>query len=136
MRRAGLFGILMLAACTTHSGIRPLRPLEIATAPYQEDAPAALAGSLMYEGGCLLFHDDESKAISLPVWPVGTTFNGTSVRFHKPGKADQLLTINEEFVMAGRPREWGVLGAATYRPLQHQCGAYQPFFVALIRPAN
>lgn len=137
MRKAGLIGLsFILAGCLGQNGIRPLRPLEIPTAPYLEETPAALTGSLMYEGGCLLFRDDESGKILLPVWPVGSTFNGTAVQFHKPGKSDQRLFVPEEFVMEGRPLEWAALTDASYQPMQQQCGSYAPFFVANVRPAN
>jgi hypothetical protein len=137
MRRAGLFALVLLGSCTTyaHRGIRPLRPLELATAPYQETATTALTGSLMYEGGCLLFRDELSTARLLPVWPTGSVFNGTSVIFHQPGKADQPVLIGQEFVMEGRPLIWPALSTSVYSPFQHQCAA-QPFLVARVRPAD
>ena len=77
MRKAGLLVLLLLASCEAHdSHIRPLRPLEIAVAPYREGPTVALAGSLMYEGGCLLFREDRSKAQLLPVWPYGPCSTG------------------------------------------------------------
>jgi hypothetical protein len=119
-----------------HGGIRPLRPLEIATAPYHEVATTAFTGSLMYEGGCLLFRDDASGAILLPVWPVGSIFNGSALLFHEPGKADQWVAIAQEFVMYGQPLAWPTLGAPVYQPFHQECGGYQPFFVSAVRPAN
>ena len=36
MRKVGLLAILVLSGCVNdHPAVRPLRPLEIATAPYQ-----------------------------------------------------------------------------------------------------
>jgi hypothetical protein len=137
MRKAVLTALLVLGGCVSnHPAIRPLRPLEIATAPYREVATTAMTGSLMYEGGCLLFHDDESGAIVMPVWPAGSTFNGTALLFHHPGKTDQRMAITQEFLIQGEPLPWATLGAAPYGPFQHQCGAYQPFFVSLVRPAD
>ena len=72
----------------------------------------------------------------MPVWPAGTSFNGSAVTFHLPGKADQLLAISQEIVIGGQPIAWGTLGTPTYQPLQHQCGAYRPFFVSFARPAD
>jgi len=136
MHKPGLLVFLLLPSCMTNgSGIRPLRPLELAVAPYQETATAALTGSLMYEGGCLLFRDDKSTARLLPVWPVGSVFNGTSVIFHQPAKNDQRIVIGEEFLMEGQPSGWRVLSPATYTPFQHQCGE-QPFIVSRVRPAD
>jgi hypothetical protein len=134
MRPAGYFAILLLASCTTytHGGIRPLRPLELATAPYQETVTAALTGSLMYEGGCLLFRDEQSTARLLPVWPAGSVFNGTSVIFHRPGKADQPVVVGEEFVMEGQPLQWAALSMPLF---EQQCAA-QPLMVARVRPAD
>lgn len=129
--------LLLLGGCVSQGvGIRPLRPLEIATAPYHRIETAALAGSLMYEGGCLLFRDEQSGSILMPVWPAGSAFNGTAVAFHEPGKTDQRVMVAEEFLMSGQPLRWPALHAAAYQPLEHQCGAYQPFFVAKVRPAN
>jgi hypothetical protein len=134
MRKAKLLAILLLTGCA-HNGIRPLRPLEIATAPYQQVATAALTGSLMYEGACLLFRDEASGAIVMPVWPIGSSFNGTSVTFHEPAKADQRIMVAEEFQMSGQPLQWTTLAAPYYLPFHRYCAA-QPFFVSEIRPAN
>ena len=135
MRNAALFGLMMLSGCMSSSHIRPLRPLEIAAAPYQETVTASPTGSLMYEGGCLLFRDDATKGRLLPVWPLGSVFNGTSVIFHQPANADQRIVIGEEFVMEGQPLGWPALPSASYLPFRHQCGA-QPFFVSRVRPAD
>ena len=138
MRQAALFAIVALGGCVSqHSSIRPLRPLEIATAPYRDVATTAVTGSLMYEGGCLLFRDDQSRALLMPVWPAGSSFNGTALLFHLPGKSDQWLALNQEAVLYGEPLQWSRLDAATvYRPLEHQCGAFAPFFVGSVRPAS
>jgi hypothetical protein len=136
MRFAGLVALATaLGGCAVSHGVRPLRPLEIATAPYQEPRGAALTGSLMYEGGCLLFREDRTAAVILPVWPTGSVFNGTSVIFHQPAKADQPLVVGEEFVMEGQTADWPALAAATYLPFQHQCSA-PPFLVGKVRPAD
>jgi hypothetical protein len=135
MRKTGLLLISLLGGCMSHQGVRPLRPLEIPTAPYHELATIALTGSLEYEAGCLLFHDDETGGLLLPVWPTGSTFNGTALQFHKPGKADQRIMVAEEFQMAGQPLQWTTLGAPTYQQFQRQCGA-APFFVSATRQAN
>jgi hypothetical protein len=136
MRRAGLLLFVLLESCSTYSnrGVRPLRPLELATAPYQDVTTSALTGSLMYEGGCLIFRDDETKALLHPVWPDGSIFNGTAVIFHQPGKADQPILVGEEFVMEGQPAQWPALAPSLAR-FQRQC-AYEPFLVAKVRPAD
>ena len=137
MRNAGLLAIFLLGGCmSSQPGIRPLRPLEIATAPYRDVAITATTGSLMYEDGCLLFHEEETGALVMPVWPAGSSFNGTAVVFHHPGKMDQRVIVAEEFQMAGQPMEWGALTGDPYPPFQHQCGAYAPFFVSAVRPAD
>ena len=138
MRLAGLIALALLqTSCATYPrhGIRPLRPLELATAPYQEAVTASLTGTMMYESGCLLFRDDQTRAVLLPVWPTGSIFNGTAVIFHRPGKADQPLFVGEEFVMEGRPVQWPALAAFDYSPFAHQCAA-RPFLVSRVRPAN
>jgi hypothetical protein len=89
----------------------------------------------MYEGGCLLFRNDEGGPPLMPVWPTGSVFNGTSVIFHQPGKSDQPVLVSEEFVMEGQSLSWSALSAATYSPFQQQCAA-APFMVARVRPAN
>ena len=136
MRKAGLLAVLALAGCVSHSGIRPLRPLEIATAPYLDIASTALTGTLMYEGECLIFRNDAAGALLMPVWPEGSSFNGTALLFHVPGKADQWVVITQELLLSGRPLQWGALGGASYQPVHRQCGAYQPFFVTSVRPAD
>lgn len=134
MHKAGLIAILFLSGCAGH-GVRPLRPLEIATAPYQQVATTALTGSLMYEGGCLLFRERTSGAILMPVWPAGSSFNGNFVNFHEPAKADQRVVLTEAFQMSGQPVGWTTLGGPPYVPFHHQCD-YPPFFVSYVRPAN
>lgn len=134
MRQALLIALILLQGCASR-GLRPLRPLQLATAQYQDLVTASLTGSLMYEGGCLLFREDKSNAHFVPVWPTGSTFNGTSVIFHEPAKADQRIIVGEEFLMEGRPMQWPEIFTPYYEPFQRQCGA-QPFFVSSVRPAN
>ena len=136
MRKMMLPAIALLEACSMNgNGVHPLRPLQIATAPYQSTVTAALAGSLMYEGNCLLFRDEETKTYVMPVWPYGSSFNGTGVLFHQPGKTDQRIMVAEEFLMEGQPLQWSTLSGRTYAPFLNQCGM-QPFFVSSVRPAN
>ena len=137
MRKAGLLLLLFLGGCMNNQPkIRPLRPLEIATAPYQPLATTTLTGTMMYEGGCLLLRDEPSGAIYMPILPTGSTFNGTSVTYHLPGKADQFIAMSQEMLIYGQPLEWGKFGAGLYRPFKEQCGAYAPFFVTNARPAD
>lgn len=137
MRKLGLLAMLVLCGCMSdHPAVRPLRPLEIATAPYQPLATTALTGTLMYEGECLLFRDDHSGAILMPVWPAGSSFNGTALLYHLPGKSDQWVTVSQEVLLSGQPIGWMTLGGVPYQPLQRQCGAYAPFFVSQVRPAD
>lgn len=138
MRKAGLVALLMLGGCTfnNHPAVRPLRPLEIPTAPYQPMATTALTGSLMYEGGCLLYRDEKSGALLMPVWPAGSSFNGTALSYHLPGKADQWIAVAQELLLYGQPLQWHRLGAKDYEPFQRQCGIYAPFFVTNVRPAD
>jgi hypothetical protein len=137
MRKAVLVAILALGGCMSeHPAVRPLRPLEIATAPYQDMATTALTGSLMYEGGCLLFRDEESRAILMPVWPAGSSFNGTALLYHLPGKSDQWVAVAQEVVLYGQPLQWATLNSPVYEPAQHQCGAFAPYFVSSVRPAD
>jgi hypothetical protein len=136
MRKAALIIALLLGGCAYRGGgIRPLRPLEIALSAYNPVAAEALTGSLMYEGGCLLFRDDKSGGLLLPVWPAGSTFNGTAVLFHHPGKSDQWVIIAQEFVIEGQREPWATLGPGSYFAFQNQCRA-QPFTVARVRPAD
>jgi hypothetical protein len=136
MRGVGLLALVLLQACAAPGGIRPLRPHELATTSYQETVTAALTGSLLYErDGCLLFRDEETKSLLLPVWPDGSIFNGTSVIFHRPGKADQPIVIGEEVLVEGRAVMWPELTDPAYAPFHNQCVA-QPFFVSRVRPAN
>ncbi len=136
MRRTGLVLFFALAGCVSHPGIRPLRPLEIATAPYQQVATTALTGTLMYEGECLLFRDEGTGVLVMPVWPYGSSFNGTAVLFHEPGKSDQWVAIAQELLVKGQPIRWTTLSGAPYQPVHRQCGAYPPFFVSSVRPAD
>lgn len=137
MRKAGLLPIFVLAGCMAQDpSIRPLRPLEIPTTAYRDVATTALTGSLMYEGGCLLFRDDETRALMVPVWPAGSSFNGTALLYHLPGKADQWLAIGQEAVLYGEPLQWNTLPSAIYGPVHHQCGAYAPYYVGSVRPAD
>jgi hypothetical protein len=137
MRKVAFAAILVLTGClSNHPAVRPLRPLEIATAPYQPLATTALSGSLMYEGGCLLFRDEPSGALLMPVWPAGSSFNGSALLYHLPGKADQWVALAQQALLYGQPLQWGTLAGAPYQPVHDQCGAYPPFFVTSVRPAN
>jgi hypothetical protein len=116
-------------------GIRPLRPLELATSQYSETTTSALTGSLMYERGCLLFRDDQTGSVTMPVWPDGSIFNGTSVIFDEPGKAAQPIVLEEEFLMSGRIVPWNELPTSYFVAFRNQCGA-DPFFVSKVRPTD
>lgn len=134
MRASYLVALMLLAGCTPR-GAHPLTPKDLATAPYQSFATTTFTGSLMYEGGCLLFRDVNDSVQLLPVWPAGSSFNGTALTFHRPGKAEQVLTIGEEFEMSGQPLAWTAPSSAIYEPYHRQCPA-EPFSVSAIRPAN
>lgn len=136
MRGSHWILLLSLSGCVSSGpGIRPLRPLELATAPYQPTVAEQLNGSLVYEGGCLLFREDQTNRLLLPVWPTGSIFNGSSVIFHEPGKADQPVVMAEQFVMGGTAVPWTQLAAAHYAPFQAQCRAL-PFLVSEVWPAD
>ena len=90
----------------------------------------------MYEGECLLFRNEQSGAILMPVWPAGSSFNGTALLFHLPGKSDQWVAVSQEVLLYGQPLQWTTLESTPYLPFQNQCGAYQPFFVTDVRPAD
>lgn len=132
---AGLAALALTPGCASnlHRGIRPLRPLELATGPYDGIITASPTGSLMYEGGCLLLRVDGSRAPLLPIWPDGSLFNGTSVIFHEPGKASQPIILEQEVVVQGRPIAWNQLSG--YAPFERQCRA-EPFLVSKVRPAD
>jgi len=135
VRRSILAIAVPLSACVSHGGVHPLRPHDLATGPYQSVATAAFTGSLMYEGGCLLFRDEDSKVQLLPVWPFGSEFNGSLVTFHRPGKAEQRIVVGEEFQMEGQPIAWSGLAQPVTAQFQPQCPS-QPFAVSKVRPAN
>ena len=134
MKHAIPIAALLLNGCMSH-GVHPLRPLEIPTAPYNGISTAALTGSLTYEGGCLLFRDDDRRFQLVPVWPVGSTFNGTSITFHEPGRADQRIVLAEEFLMSGQPLQWSRMAGPRLVLHQRRCGG-EPFAVLGVRPAN
>lgn len=135
MRKAILVGlVLMIEACAS-GGVRPLRPFEIATAPYHPVAKEQIVGSLMYEGGCLLFANEDRTRQLLPVWPAGTVLEESMVTFHQPAKAEQRLVVGEEIRLDGEAADWPELDSAAYAPFRRQCGA-QPFFVSAVTPAN
>jgi hypothetical protein len=89
----------------------------------------------MYEGGCLLFRDDENRYRLVPVWPDGSTFNGTSVIYHEPGRADQRIVVGEEFLAEGQPLQWPRVPGQRIVLHQQRCGG-APFAVLGVRPAN
>src|SRR5258708_29239365 len=134
MRPVAIILALLIAGCAS-PGVQPLRPLEIPTAPYNGITTTALTGTLMYEGGCLMFRDDDKRIRLVPVWPEGSSFNGTSALFHEPGKADQRIVVGEEFFMEGQPLQWLRVPGPRIVLHQRRCGG-EPFAVLGIRPAN
>jgi hypothetical protein len=135
MRWAAFGPVVFLLTGCASQGVQPLRPLELATTPYQGIVTTGLTGSLMYEGGCLLFRDDGRRLHLFPVWPDGSIFNGTLVIFHEPGKADQRVAVAQEFLMEGQPVQWSSMPGQRIPLHQQKCGG-QPFAVLGIRPAN
>jgi hypothetical protein len=134
MRRVALILVILLQACASDE-VRPLRPDEIATASYHAAGAESLVGSLMYEGGCLMFVTEDGTRQLLPVWPTGSRLEESLVTFHQPAKADQRLTVGEEIKIDGAAGEWAQLDQRQFASFQHQCPA-QPFFVSGVTPAN
>jgi len=134
MRGSVLPALLVLSSCASR-GVHPLTPQDLVTAPYQRTVAAAHTGSLLYDGGCLVFRDDQETVQLMPVWPDGSVFNGTTLTFHQPGKSDQLIVVAQEIQIEGQPFEWSALSASAYGRVHQQCGG-EPFFVARVRPAN
>jgi hypothetical protein len=133
--RSFLFALpAVLGACVSN-GVQPLKPLEIVTLRYSPTVTSSATGSLAYERGCLQFYDESGKQMLSPVWPDGTIFNGTSVVFHKPGRADQPIVLNQEFVLSGQPLTWSAVPGPRATEFQRQCGG-TPFVVADVAPAN
>lgn len=128
---------LALSACvgSGESGNRPLRPYEIATDTYRSGGTQSFVGSLMYEGGCLLFEGEKNSARVLPVWPNGTRFEESVVTFHQPAKSDQLVPIAGELRIDGWAADWSRLDPHRFAPFRRQCGGI-PFFVSSVAPAN
>lgn len=132
MRKA-MFLFLALSGCAAH-GLHPLRPQDVPTAPYIEGAAVQEApGSLAYEDGCLSFRTEAGEHL-LPIWPRASVFNGTSLMFHRPGKADQPLLVNQEIVLGGEPLPTAY-AQANFAPYLQRCGG-APFFVATVSPAD
>jgi hypothetical protein len=134
-----LFLLIAAGACAScvanGSSVRPLRPLEIAVAPWHDGGTDQVLGALQYEGSCLLVREDVSGRLLHPVWPIGTTFNGTSVMFHRPAKADTRVVIPEETFFTGTVTNWASLPELASRPFETTCGAL-PFLVTTVTPAN
>ena len=125
---------LLLAGCVSN-GLQPLRPLEIATGRYDGIVAATHTGTLAYGGGCLVFYDDAHGPMLMPIWPEETIFNGTSLIFHRPGRADQPIVVNQEFLLSGQRLSWSQVPGPRAALVQRQCGGI-PFAVADVRPAN
>jgi hypothetical protein len=104
-------------------------------APYREGGTQSHVGSLMYEGGCLLFDGEDGPTPLLPIWPAGSRFEESLITFHRPAKADQRVIIGEEVRLDGQAADWSDLPDSRLVPFQHQCGG-QPFFVSAVTPAN
>jgi hypothetical protein len=134
-RLAVIAALVALEGCIAQKGVKPLKPLELATAGYRMEMPDEMVGSLGYEGNCLLFRDDESKAMFFPIWPSGSSFNGTSVTFHEPARAEQRVVVGEELAIKGAAADWSSLDPAYYDRFRRQCGS-KPFFVRGVAPAN
>ena len=130
-----LFALPLLLAGCASSGVSHLEPLEIPILGYSPLMTASMSGSLAYEHGCLLFVGEDGNQIFEPVWPDGTIFNGTSLIFHRPGKAEQPIVLNQEFVISGRPLAWSQVPISRAPQFEQQCGRV-PFAVANVAPAN
>lgn len=135
MRKAMLAGLLIMLEACASNGVRPLRAYEIATAPYHAAVKEQVVGSLMYEGGCLLFANEDRSRQLLPIWPTGTQFQESMVTFHQPAKADQRIIIGEEVRLDGEAADWSQLDSTRYAPFRKQCPG-EPYFVSATAPAN
>ena len=136
MRHLSLTALLLLQACASTSGVRPLRDYELAIGAYHERPAQSVVGSLMYEDRCLLFDGEKGSVRLLPIWPAGTRFEDSLVTFHQPGKSDQRIVIGEEVRLDGLPTDWSQLDPHAFAPFRQQCGWARPFFVSGLAPAN
>ena len=136
MRKLTFTGLFLLASCVSTSSVRALRAYEIAIGPYHEVGTQSFVGSLMYEGGCLVFDGEKGSMRLLPIWPGGTRFEESLVTFHQPAKSDQRVAIGEEIRLDGEPTDWARLDPAEFAPFQQQCGWAKPFYVSGLAPAN
>jgi hypothetical protein len=134
MRKFCLLASLLLQACAS-SQIRPLRPNELPTGPYHESGSQTFVGTLMYEGNCLLFEDEDKSMRVLPVWPHGSTFEESLITFHQPGKLEQRVMVGQEIELKGEKSDWAAVADSHLAPFEHQCGS-EPFFVSGMTPAN
>ena len=134
MRKIGLIVVTLLEGCMVSSGIRPLRPREIASAPYHEGGRESFVGSLMYEGGCLLFDGENGSPRLLPIWPIGTKFEESLVTFHQPAKSDQRLVIGEEIRLDGEFDRLGRARSAHFRAVPAAMRAGQALLRLESRP--
>ena len=137
MRSLALILVTLVSGCASVGDprARPLKPLEVATAPYDPTVISERIGSLFYENGCLKFREQGSDEMLLPVWPTGSSFNGTSLTFHEPGKSDQLILIAQQFVIKGHDIPPAVMGAGSLAPFNHQCQAPE-YMVAHVQPSD
>lgn len=136
MRMTALIAFLTLPACVSSGGVRALHDYEIAIGPYHERPARSFVGSLMYEGGCLVFDGENGAVRALPIWPGGSRLEESLLTFHRPAKDDQRVAINEEIRLDGVPADWRQLDPATFAPFRQQCGWAKPFFVSGLAPAN
>lgn len=130
-------GLAALTGCMANrpEPIRPVRALDIPRSAYDGNVVEQLTGTLAYEHECLMFRDDNGGPLLTPVWPEGSSFDGTSVKYHEPGRVEEPILIAQHFVMGGRRVAWRQLASPAYAPFQNQCrGA--PFLVSAIRPAD
>jgi len=133
MMRKAVWTLLAVTSCST-GGVHPLRPLDLPTASYLEGVEfESIVGSLTYDNSCLLFRSEGGEML-LPVWPYGTVFNGTSLMFHRPGKTDQPLLVNEQIQIRGERLPAGYV-RSHFEDYRQRCGG-APFFVAAVRPAD
>ena len=115
--------------------VRPLKPLELAKSAYDGNVVEQLTGALAFEHDCLLFRSDDGGPLLTPIWPDGSSFDGTSVKYHEPARQDQPLLIAQHFVMGGRRTAWNQFPTPALLPFQNQCRA-EPFLVSAVRPAD
>lgn len=101
----------------------------IPTHPNGDIITTSIAGSLVRRDDCLLFYGSRTARYFLPIWPVGSRFDGNAVAVPTAHGGEKIIVAGRRFTLSGSTGDWTNIRDPDLKAFERRCSV-TPFFVA------